>query len=339
MTQKFRVLGAGIWGLAFSDYLLNLGHEVLVFCRDTTLSNKKIEDLKLLNLSSNNVQPLNSLKSLDSNDAINIIAVNSKGFDDLLTNYYDYFKSSDKLVSLTKGIDHDNGYLFHESVNNIFPNIEYGLISGPSFAKDLIDRKKIIVSFASEYKQLTEIMTKSTKSSYFEMVPTFHIYHIQIAGILKNIAAIICGMADAIFGKGIHTNTIIKKACDETWEMSYDQLDGYEFDDDDDEKNWINDLNKNREAIITSPGYIGDMILTCKQDQSRNYQFGHLISKSDISIKQAKDKIGTVEGYDCCLSLVEKSSRKQGELTNLLYMIINSKNNDRINLLKSFLQS
>ena len=117
------------------------------------------------------------------------------------------------------------------------------------------------------------------------------------------------------------------------------QLEGYEFDDDNDKKNWINDLNKNREAIITSPGYIGDMILTCKQDQSRNYQFGHLISKSDISIKQAKDKIGTVEGYDCCLSLVEKSSRKQGELTNLLYMIINSKNNERINLLKSFLQS
>ena len=86
--------------------------------------------------------------------------------------------------------------MFHESVNNIFPNIEYGLISGPSFAKDLIDRKKIIVSFASEYKCFTEIMTKSTKSSYFEMVPTFHIYHIQIAGILKNIAAIICGMAD-----------------------------------------------------------------------------------------------------------------------------------------------
>ena len=55
MTQKFRVIGAGIWGLAFSDYLFNLGHEVLVFCRDTTLSNKKIEDLKLLNLSSNNV--------------------------------------------------------------------------------------------------------------------------------------------------------------------------------------------------------------------------------------------------------------------------------------------
>ena len=58
-----------------------------------------------------------------------------------------------------------------------------------------------------------------------------------------------------------------------------------------------------------------------------------------MSIEQAKDKIGTVEGYDCCISLVEKSSRKQGELTNLLYTIINSKNNDRENLLKSFLQT
>ena len=326
-------------GLAFSDYLLNLGHEVFVFCRDTSLSSKKIESLKLLNLSSNNIHPLNSLKSLNSKEAINIIAANSKGFSGLLKNYYDYFKSSDKLVSLTKGIDHENGLLFHESVNIIFPNIEYGLISGPSFAKDLIDRRNIIVSFASQDKKLTEIMTISTKSSYFEMVPTSHIYHIQIAGILKNIAAIICGMADAIFGKGTYTNTIIKKACDETWEMSCDQLEEYQFDDDDNEKNWINDLNKKREAIITSPGYIGDMILTCKQDQSRNYQFGHLISNPDMSIEQAKDKIGTVEGYDCCISLVEKSSRKQGELTNLLYTIINSKNNDRENLLKSFLQT
>ena len=42
MTSKFRVLGAGVWGLAFSDYLLKLGHKVEVFRRDTKLSNKDI---------------------------------------------------------------------------------------------------------------------------------------------------------------------------------------------------------------------------------------------------------------------------------------------------------
>ena len=54
-----------------------------------------------------------------------------------------------------------------------------------------------------------------------------------------------------------------------------------------------------------------------------------------MSIEQAKDKIGTVEGYDCCISLVE-NPRKQGELTNLLYTTINSKNNDRGKFVKIF---
>ena len=213
MTQKFRVLGAGIWGLAFSDYLLNLGHEVFVFCRDTSLSSKKIESLKLLNLSSNNIHPLNSLKSLNSKEAINIIAANSKGFSGLLKNYYDYFKSSDKLVSLTKGIDHENGLLFHESVEYHFPQYRIRTYLWTFICKRFNRQKEYnCIFFASQDKKLTEIMTISTKSSYFEMVPTSHIYHIQIAGILKNIAAIICGMADAIFGKGTYTNTIIKKA-------------------------------------------------------------------------------------------------------------------------------
>ena len=45
MTTKFRVLGAGVWGLAFSDYLLNLGHSVEIFRRDTSLEDKSIQQL------------------------------------------------------------------------------------------------------------------------------------------------------------------------------------------------------------------------------------------------------------------------------------------------------
>ena len=52
------------------------------------------------------------------------------------------------------------------------------------------------------------------------MTPIKYIYHIEIAGIIKNIAAIICGMVDEYFDKGIHTNKIIKKACEETWQLA-----------------------------------------------------------------------------------------------------------------------
>ena len=331
MTCNFRVLGAGVWGLAFSDYLLKLGHNVEIFCRDTNLSNKNITGLELSHVSDCNIKPLDTLNAQKSNGEINIIAVNSKGYSELLSKHESYFRSLNELVSLTKGLDHLSGKYFSDYIFDMFSNIKkYGLISGPSFAKDLCHEKKISVSFATLDNELSNLMVDATKSSYFEMMPTTYIYHIEIAGVIKNIAAILCGMSDKYFSKGIHSNMIIKKACQETWQR------GIEIFNENGKK--IDNLNKDRNSIITSPGCIGDMILTCKQDQSRNYQFGKLIADSDISIEDAKSKVGTVEGYDCCITLVDKTQSAQGVLTNLLYKIITAKNVQRENLLKDFLQ-
>ena len=330
MTSNFRVLGAGVWGLAFSDYLLKLGHNVEIFCRDTNLSNKDLTGLKLSHISDNNIKSLDTLNTQKSNDEINIIAVNSKGFSELLNKHKSYFSTLNALVSLTKGLDHLSGKYFSDYVFDMFSNIKkYGLISGPSFAKDLCNEKKISVSFATLDDEFSNLMVEATKSSHFQMTPTVYIYHIEIAGIIKNIAAILCGMADKYFSKGIHSNMMIKKACQETWQR------GIEIFNENGKK--IDNLNKDRNSIITSPGCIGDMILTCKQDQSRNYQFGKLIADKDISIEDATSMIGTVEGYDCCRTLVEKTQSSQGELTSLLYKIIKAKKTQRENLLKDFL--
>ena len=114
MTSKFRVLGAGVWGLAFSDYLLKLGNNVEVYCRDTNLSNKDIAGLELSHISDNNIKSLDSLNAHESDGEINIIAVNSKGFSELLNKHESYFSTLDKLVSLTKGLDHISGKYFSD---------------------------------------------------------------------------------------------------------------------------------------------------------------------------------------------------------------------------------
>ena len=336
MTTKFRVLGAGVWGLAFSDYLLNLGHTVEIFRRDTSLEDKSIQQLGLKNVSSNHIIALETLNDHKNNDEINIIAVNSKGFSDLLNNYESYFSRLTEVVSLTKGIDHQTGWLFSDLVFDRFANIQkYGLISGPSFAKDLCDGKRIIVSIASLDDGLCKAMSEATRSSFFQMTPTKYIRHIEIAGIIKNIAAIICGMVDEYFDKGIHTNKIIKKACEETWQLAvgpfdHSQPNGYQ--------DIADNLNHDKDIIISSPGYIGDMILTCKQNQSRNYQFGRLIAEQKISIEDAKNSIGTIEGYECCHTLMKHSKQSGDGLTMLLYEILKSKFTEREGLLKEFLQ-
>ena len=112
MTTKFRVLGAGVWGLAFSDYLLNLGHGVEIFRRDISLEDESIQQLGLKNVSSNHIKSLDTLDDQKIDDQINIVAVNSKGFSNLLNNYEKYFSRLSELVSLTKGIDHQSGQLF-----------------------------------------------------------------------------------------------------------------------------------------------------------------------------------------------------------------------------------
>ena len=58
-----------------------------------------------------------------------------------------------------------------------------------------------------------------------------------------------------------------------------------------------------------------------------------------ISVEDAKNSIGTVEGYDCCQTLVEKSKYMPNGLTKLLYDILKSKNSERENYLKNFYKS
>ena len=312
------------------------GHTVEIFRRDTSLNNESIQQLGLKNVSPNNIKSLDTLNDQKIDDEINIVAVNSIGFSDLLNNYENYFSRLTELISLTKGIDHQSGQLFSDFVFDRFKNIQkYGLISGPSFAKDLCSGKRIIVSIASLDDGLCKAMSEVTRSSYFQMTPIKYIRHIEIAGIIKNIAAIICGMVDKYFDKGIHTNKIIKKACEEAWQLAvgpfnYSQSNGYQ--------DIADNLNHDKDIIISSPGYIGDMILTCKQDQSRNYQFGKLIANQKISIEDAKNSIGTIEGYECCQTLMRHSKQSGNGLTMLLYEILKSKSTQREKLLKEFLQ-
>ena len=336
MTTKFRVLGAGVWGLAFSDYLLNLGHSVEIFRRHTSLEDESIQQLGLKNVSPNHIKSLDTLNDQKIDDEINIVAVNSIGFSDLLNNYEIYFSRLNELVSLTKGIDHQSGQLLSNFVFYRFTNIQkYGLISGPSFAKDLCDGKRIIVSIASLDDGLCKAISEATRSTHFQMIPIKYIRHIEIAGIIKNIAAIICGMVDKYFDRGMHTNKIIKKACEEVWQLAagpfdYSQPNGYQ--------DIADNLNHDKDIIISSPGYIGDMILTCKQNQSRNYQFGKLIADQKIAIDDAKNSIGTIEGYECCQTLMEHSKQSANGLTILLYEILNSNSTEHEGLLKKFLQ-
>ena len=319
MPHSFRVIGAGVWGLAFSDYLINNGCDVEIFCRDFNRSNKNLNKLKFQSNLSSYVKPLSSLSNYNCNDAINIIATNSNGFSDLFDSQKIYFSGLNKIAWLTKGLDHKTGKLFSEYLNEKFSGIELALISGPSFAEDLCNGLDITISLASNSSSFSDKLFELISSNSLKLKQTLHLEAIEIASFLKNITAILCGISDNTFSER-KSDLLIKIACDEVLSMYCSLKEIQE-----------NDL---RNEIVNSPGCIGDMNLTCKQLKSRNYQFGKSISDSSSSIQDALNEIGTVEGYECCITLIEKSKTFRSTIASTLYKILSQPANRSDYLLK-----
>ena len=138
--------GAGVSDLTFRD------NTVEVYLRDQTKINlyqtnnhHDSLDIKFDNIYFHNINSINNIKKTDR--AINIIATSSSGFLPIIKDNIDYFQSCDSLSWITKGLDHDSGLLFHEVLDQVLSRkVKKCVISGPSFAKDLVAKKPLEVS-------------------------------------------------------------------------------------------------------------------------------------------------------------------------------------------------
>ena len=290
----FRVFGAGEWGLAIANDLSISNNIIEVYIRDK----KKLEAYKTdsyhkdLGLTFNNNISFHSIDNTDNlestHDIVNIIATSSSGFSSIIEDNIKYFRGCNSLTWITKGLDHKSGLLFHQLIDQkISDKIQKCIISGPSFAKDLVNKKSLEVSIASTDNNLSnELISKMTKD-YFVLIPTKDIIGIEISSVLKNISAILAGCLTANQYPDEYIDQLITLSQSEVKRMT--KLIASR------EKNYLvsdTDIDK----TLASPGCIGDLRLTCFYNISRNRQLGLKLTK-DSNIKKLISSIGTVEGY------------------------------------------
>ena len=294
MIKTFRIFGAGEWGLAVANHLSLLDNKVEVFLRDNDKINEYNRSLSYKNLSlsfNRNItfRKFEDLNHLSSNgDNFNIIASSSSGFTDIINSYNDYFKSCDSIIWLTKGLDHSNGLLFHEIIDKkLSPDIKKCIISGPSFAKDLVAMKPLKVSIASTCKILENSIIRTMETENFELESTSDIIGVEVSGVIKNISGILAGILTA----NLYPDEYIEEL------ISLSQIDVKNI-----ARKITSDQNSymvteaELEKTVRSPSCYGDMHLTCYFNTSRNRQLGlKIIGK--YNIQKLISRIGTVEGY------------------------------------------
>jgi len=258
------VIGAGAWGSALAS-VLSKNHKVIQYSRR--------KDLLPV---SKNIYITNNLSDVRAAKHILLVlpAQQIRGFLKQLT---DYVSDECKIIICSKGLELETGMLLSEVVEEAFPKNKIAVLSGPNFAKEIQSGLPATSSLAAKDQAITDQIIMDLNFENIKLIPTDEVIAVQIFGALKNVLAILCGFAQGLsLGENARA-ALITKGIQEITMLSEEY--------------------SKKEVIIENPGCIGDIILTCTSETSRNTKFGmNFAKKYDRNNIDNAENHSTVEG-------------------------------------------
>jgi glycerol-3-phosphate dehydrogenase (NAD(P)+) len=235
---------------------------------------KYLPDIKKfpVNLSAIN----NWQENIDDFDDI-LIATPSSGFKKIVLELKKYLKPHQNIISATKGFCHDSYVLLSEIAKDILPETKFALLTGPSFAKEVANGLPTAVVVASRDADYASYVQQLFSNESFRCYTSTDIIGAQVGGAVKNVLAIVAGVADGMnFGVNAHA-ALITRGLAEIKKLGLK-------------------LGANSETFI-GLSCLGDLLLTCSDNQSRNRRFGLYLGQG-MSIEDSLKKVNNVvEGY------------------------------------------
>lgn len=277
--KNITVLGAGSWGTALAILLARNGHPVLLWGKDTLALQKMQENrcnedyLPQVSFPDNLKISLNLEESVENTREL-LMVVPSNAFQEILFNIKPYFNKKACIVWGTKGLDPENGAFLHQVVAKVLgQTVAVGVLSGPSFAHEVATKQPTAVALASTSHSLLQNWVNYLHGPTFRVYPTKDVVGVQIAGVVKNILAIAAGIAEGL-GFGANTKAALTtRGLAEMTRLGL-HLGGIE-------------------ATFLGLAGVGDLVLTCYSDASRNRRLGLAIGRG-ASIRDAKKLVGPV---------------------------------------------
>lgn len=307
--MKIGIFGCGAYGMALSSILHENGHHVTMWTKFTEEKTNLIKNNGNPKLLPNFKLPKDIIITTSIEDTIKdkdllIIAIPAAFVRDLIVQMAFYIKDNHILIA-TKGIEQDTGLFISEIINECLNTTNVSVISGPSFAIDLISHHPIGLSIAVPNKNEELLIKTAFVNSHLKLRTNDDIIGTEICGSIKNVIAISAGMLD---GLGVNEST---KAMFLTETL-------HDF------KEILSVFKANRNTALSFAGF-GDLLLTCTSPKSRNFTFGKLIG-SHASKKEITNYLSTttVEGYYTLKSIYKLLQDKQVSIPiiDLIYDIV-----------------
>lgn len=273
------VLGAGAWGTALAMLLARNGQPVRLWDHDTKRLSIMQSERVFLGIS----LPENLDIVFELEDAVRdvrdlCLVIPSHAFRKVLVRLKSLVSSDVRIVWGTKGLDPDAGGFLHDVVFDVFSSsTPIAVLSGPSFAKEVAMDLPTAVSLAGNNKDFLNALVKRFHNNHFRVYINPDLIGLQLCGVVKNVMAIAVGISD---GMGFGTNTKCALITRGLAEMA----------------RLCAALGGQRDTTMSLAG-VGDLVLTCTDNQSRNRRFGLAVGQGASAEKALHDIGESVEGY------------------------------------------
>jgi glycerol-3-phosphate dehydrogenase (NAD(P)+) len=298
--MRASIIGGGTWGSAFAVYLGRLNIETQIWIREQDIfdeAQKSRENKVFLPgvIFPPSVSFFNEIEGALRSTGIVFIAVPSKFCRKIYEKIASFLSSNQIIVSLTKGIEENSLKRMSEIMEEVFtqaPGI--AVLSGPSFAKEVIEEHPTAVVMASKDLKLARKVQHFISSLYFRTYASKDIIGVELCGALKNVIAIAAGISNSLeFGHNSMAALITRGLA----EMSRLGL----------------KLGAENQTFAGLAG-MGDLVLTCTGELSRNRHIGVELGKGKSLDEITSEMKMIAEGITTTLSVHQLATREKVEM-------------------------
>ncbi|PYA80934.1 NAD(P)H-dependent glycerol-3-phosphate dehydrogenase [Serratia marcescens] len=311
VNASMTVIGAGSYGTALAITLARNGHSVVLWghnpaqiqtlqqdrCNQAFLPDVPFPDTLLLEA--------DLARALAASRDV-LVVVPSHVFGDVLRQLKPHLRPDARIVWATKGLEAETGRLLQDVAREALgETIPLAVLSGPTFAKELAAGLPTAIALAATDAQFADDLQQLLHcGKSFRVYSNPDFIGVQLGGAVKNVIAIGAGMSDGIgFGANARTALITRGLA----EMS----------------RLGSALGADPSTFMGMAG-LGDLVLTCTDNQSRNRRFGIMLGQGK-GVQEAQDSIGQgVEGYRNTKEVLALAQRHGVEMpiTEQIYQVL-----------------
>ena len=295
--KKIAIIGSGSWGVALATYLANVGNQVKIWSfseeeRDLINNEKKCKFLPDL------IIPDNIYCSTSYEEVIKdtefILHVTPSKFTRSTFEQYKQYVGEKPVIICSKGFEKETLKTLDE-----VPNVKVGVLSGPSHAEEVSLGVPTALVMASKYNEVLDMLQETFMSEKMRIYTSNDVKGVELGGALKNIIAFCAGVAAGI---GLGDNSfaaLITRGLKEISRLGIK-------------------LGGELETFYGLSG-LGDLIVTCLSEHSRNRKAGKLIGQGK-TLEETKKEVGmvieSIDNIDVAYQL--------GKINNIEMPIVNA---------------